>query len=284
MAVLESRELADAMADLLAANERLSLAQATFEREERLWQDRVSSEQDYLDARNGVAEARIASRAAEQKLHALGFSQAEVGRLSEEHDVNLTIYRVTAPFDGTVIQRHITLGETVSASESVFTVADLSTVWIDLSVYQKNIGAVRAGQSVRITTTHGDEAVLPIAFVQPMFGEETRTALARIIADNSLGVWHPGFFVTAHVATSTTEEVSILAPLSAVIRMEDGDDVVFVETEHFFEPRTVSLGQRSTDQVEIAGGLEPGERYVVRGGFSLKAELGKEAFGEDHGH
>ena len=284
MAVLESRELADAKADFLAANERLGLAQATFEREERLWRDRVSSEQDYLDARNGLAEARIAFRAAEQKLHALGFSQAEVGGLSEEHDVNLTLYRVTAPFDGTVIQRHITLGETVSAAEPVFTVADLSSVWIDLSVYQKNIGAVHAGQSVRVTTANGDEAELPIAFVQPLVGEETRTALARIIADNSQGIWHPGFFVTAHVATSTAEEVPVLAPLSAVIRMEDGDDVVFVETEHGFEPRAVSLGQRSKDQVEIVAGLEPGERYVVRGGFSLKAELGKEAFGEGHGH
>lgn len=284
MAVLESRELADAKADFLAANERLGLARATFEREERLWRNKISSEQDYLDARNGLAEARIATRTAEQKLHALGFTQEEVADLGEQHDADLTLYRVTAPFGGTVIGRHITLGETVSASESVFTVADLSTVWIDLSVYQKEIGVVRAGQSVRVSTAHGDEAELPIAFVQPLVGEETRTALARIIADNSQGVWHPGCFVTARVATSIAEEVPVLAPLSAVIRMEDGDDVVFVETEHGFEPRGVSLGRRSKDEVEIVAGLEPGERYVVRGGFSLKAELGKEAFGEGHGH
>jgi len=284
MAVLESRELADAKAAFLAANERLGLAQATFEREEHLWRDRISSEQDYLDARNGLAEARITFRAAEQKLHALGFSQEEVGGLSEQHDADLTLYRVTAPFGGTVIQRHITLGETVSAAEPVFTVADLSTVWIDLSVYQKDIGAVRAGQSVRVTTAHGDEAELPIDFVQPLVGEETRTALARIVADNAQGVWHPGCFVTARVATSITEGVPVLAPLSAVIRMEDGEDVVFVETEHGFEPRGVGLGRRSREQVEILAGLEPGQRYVVRGGFSLKAELGKEAFGDGHGH
>ena len=78
LAVLESRELADSKADFLASSERLKLADATFRREERLWDEKISSEQDYLDARRGLAEARIARRAAEQKLHALGFSSSDL--------------------------------------------------------------------------------------------------------------------------------------------------------------------------------------------------------------
>ncbi len=101
LAVLESRELADAKAVFLAAAERLKLADATFRREERLWKDKVSSEQDYLDARRGLAEARIERRAAEQKLHALGFSQDELDGLGDRHDAEFTVYRLTAPFDGT---------------------------------------------------------------------------------------------------------------------------------------------------------------------------------------
>jgi cobalt-zinc-cadmium efflux system membrane fusion protein len=283
LAVLESRELADAKAIFLAAAERLKLADATFRREERLWKDRVSSEQDYLDARRGLAEARIERRSAEQKLHALGFSQDDLDGLGDRHDAKLTIYRLTAPFDGTIIDRHITIGETVDSGSPVFTVADLETVWIDLSVYQRDIGAVRAGQTAHVSTEHGEEAELEIDFVQPLVGEATRTATARIVAPNTVRIWHPGCFVTAAVTTSRVN-ARVVVPAAAVIRMEDGDEVIFVETAMGFEPRLVELGRRSSNGVEVVSGIEPGERYVAEGGFSLKAELGKDAFGDGHGH
>jgi len=165
----------------------------------------------------------------------------------------------------------------------VLTVADLETVWIDLSVYQRDIGTVRAGQTVHVVTEHGEQAQLQIGFVQPLVGEETRTARARMVAPNTDGMWHPGCFVTASVTTSVTE-VRVVVPLSAVIRMEDGDEVVFVEIGGGFYSRVVEVGRRSSEGVEIKSGLDPGERYVADGGFSLKAELGKEAFDEGHGH
>lgn len=283
LAVLESRELADAKAAFLAATERMNLAEATYQREERLWKQQVSSEQDYLDARKVRAEGRIELRAAEQKLRALGVPQSELDQLPEQHDATFTEYQLTAPFGGTVIDRHITIGETVSAGSPVLTVADLGTVWIDLSVYQKDIGSVLKGQSVRVGTTHGDDVDLLIDFVQPLVGEDTRTAMARVIAPNSDGIWHPGCFVTAKVTTSKSE-VRVVVPVSAVIRMEDGDDVVFVESLGGFEPRPVALGRRTREEVEVTSGLEAGERYVATGGFSLKAELGKDAFGDGHGH
>ena len=284
LAVLESRELADAKASFLAAAERKKLAEATFAREERLRQKMVSSEQDFLDASNGLAEAKIELRSAQQKLFALGFTDSDVRGIADAPDENYTKYRIRAPFDGQIIDRHITVGETISAEMPAFTVADLSDVWIDLRVYQKDIGAIQTGQMARVTTNHGDEAELAINFVQPLVGEETRTALARIIAPNTDGVWHPGCFVTARVAVEKTEASGIVVPASALIRMEDGDDVIFVETSEGFEARVISSGRRSREQVEILSGLETGDRYVAKGGFSLKAELGKGSFGDGHGH
>ena len=284
LAVLESRELADAKASYLAAAERKKLAEATFAREERLRQKMVSSEQDFLDASNGLAEAKIEMRSAQQKLFALGFTDSDVRGIADAPDENYTKYRIRAPFDGQIIDRHITVGETISAEMPAFTVADLSDVWIDLRVYQKDIGAIQTGQMARVTTNHGDEAELAINFVQPLVGEETRTALARIIAPNADGVWHPGCFVTARVAIEKTEASGIVVPASALIRMEDGDDVIFVETSEGFEARVISSGRRSREQVEILSGLETGDRYVAKGGFSLKAELGKGSFGDGHGH
>jgi cobalt-zinc-cadmium efflux system membrane fusion protein len=284
LAILESRDLADAKAAYLAAGERKQLAEATFRREERLWRDRVSSEQDYLDAKNGLAEVEIELRAAEQKLHAVGFGEEELSRLSAQPDTEYTSYRLTAPFDGEVIDRHITVGETIAAEQAVFTIADLSTVWIDLSVYQKNLADVEAGQSVRFAAANdGLEGEGTIEFVQPLLGEDTRTALARIVVANPGRHWKPGLFVTAQVVTDAVE-VSVRVPRTALIRMEDGDDVIFAETDEGFEPRQVSLGRLSRDFAEVLSGLAPGERYVARGGFGLKAELGKDAFGGGHGY
>jgi cobalt-zinc-cadmium efflux system membrane fusion protein len=283
LAVLESRELADFKADFLASVERLKLADAIFRREERLWNEKISSEQDYLDARRGLAEARIARRAAEQKLHALGFSSSDLEGLSDQHDAAFTVYRLTAPFDGTIIDRHITIGETVDAGSPVLTVADLGTVWIDLSVYQRDIGAIRKGQTARVATEHGEEEELVIDFVQPIVGEDTRTATARIVAPNTGGIWHPGCFVSAAVTTAVTQ-ASVVVPPTAVISMEGGGEVIFVEVDGSFAARQVEVGRRSGIGVEIVSGLLAGENYVVEGGFHLKAELAKDAFGDAHGH
>lgn len=284
LAVLESRDLADSKASYLAAGERNRLAEATFRREERLWREKVSSEQDYLDASNGLAEAGIELRAAEQKLHALGLGDDEVRQLGEEPDTTYTHYRITAPFDGEVIDRHITIGETISAETPVFTIADLSSVWIDLSVYQKDLASIEPGQQVQMRpANNGVKGDGTIEFVQPLLGEETRTALARITMPNKGRRWKPGMFVTASVVVDASQ-VAVRVPRTALIRMEDGDDVIFVETNDGFEPRPVTLGRRARDHVEVTSGLEPGERYVAAGGFSLKAELGKESFGDGHGH
>ena len=285
MAILESRELADTKATFLAAYERLGLAQALFEREERLWKQKISPEQDYLDARNALAEARIELRATEQKLHALGFSQEELNAMPNRHDATFTEYRITAPFDGTVIEKHITLGETIAAGAPVFTVADLSTVWIDLSVYQKDLGKIRGGQRVTITAAPHEERATTavIDFVQPLVGEATRTALARIIMPNPDGRWTPGIFVTGSVVREEVE-VAVQVPTSAVVPVGDDESVIFVQTPAGFEPRPVHTGLRNHGFVEVLAGLEPGERYVARGAFSLKAELGKDAFGDGHGH
>jgi cobalt-zinc-cadmium efflux system membrane fusion protein len=285
MAILESRELADTKATFLAAYERLGLAQALYEREERLWKQKISPEQDYLDARNTLAEARIELRATEQKLHALGFTQEELNALPDQHDANFTENRVTAPFNGTVIEKHITLGETIAADESVFTIADLSTVWIDLSVYQIDLGKIRGGQRVTITAAPHEEhaTTAVIDFVQPLVGEATRTALARIIMPNPDGRWTPGIFVTGSVVREEVE-VAVQVPTSALIPLGDDESVIFVQTPEGFVPRPVRTGRRNHRFVEVLAGLEPGERYVAEGAFSLKAELGKDAFGDGHGH
>jgi cobalt-zinc-cadmium efflux system membrane fusion protein len=155
MAVLDSRELAAAKSKFLASETRVELARATLVREENLWQKKIGSEQEYLEAKNAFAEARIALREGKQALHALGLSEADVKMLSEEPDTALTRYEIRAPFSGEVIERHIVRGEMLKEDSQAFVVADLGSVWVNLTVYQKYLLSVHVGQTVRISPGKG---------------------------------------------------------------------------------------------------------------------------------
>jgi cobalt-zinc-cadmium efflux system membrane fusion protein len=283
MAVIESRELADAKAAYLAASEREKLARSNFEREEGLWQKKVTSEQEYLNARQALAEARIERNSAEQQLHALGFSDSYLKELPRHPDATYTRYEIRAPFAGTIIEKHLTLGENVNADAEVFTIADLSSVWVDINVYQKDLPKIRKGQTVRIEVGHGIPSVTgKIAWIGPLVGEATRTAKARVILPNPEGTLRPGLFVTARVAVANTA-AGIVIPKSALQTFE-GRSVVFVQDEDGFEPKPVEIGRQNAVQVEILSGLAAGQTYVSKGAFTLKAQLSKGAFGDGHNH
>lgn len=281
MAVLESRELADLKSGYLASNERLELARSNFEREERLFEREISSEQEFLEARQRLAEARIELRSATQKLRALGFSADYIERLPSEEEASLTLYPLAAPFSGTVIEKHITQGEALDADAGAFEVADLSNVWVDLSIYQKDMALVTEGLNV-VITGGGHSERGKIAYVRPIVGEATRTALARIVVRNPHGRWKPGMFVNGAVALDE-RQVDVVIPKSALQEL-GGQTVVFVSTADGFEARPVVVSNENEGQVAIASGLAAGDEYVALGGFALKAELEKSEMSAGHGH
>ncbi len=283
MAVLESRELADAKAAFLSSIEREKLAQANFERAERLWQKKVSSEQEHLDSRQALAEARINKNSAEQQLHALGFSDTQLNELPRHPDATYTRFEIRAPFGGTIIERHLTLGENVSADANIFTIADLSSVWVDINIYQKDLVSVHKGQTVVIETGHGIPSVSgKIAWISPLVGETTRTAKARVILPNPGSDLRPGLFVTARVSVGGTA-AGIVVPKSALQTFE-GRTVLFIRTDKGFEPQPIEIGRQNATHVEILSGIKAGQTYVSQGAFTLKAQISKGAFGDGHNH
>jgi cobalt-zinc-cadmium efflux system membrane fusion protein len=273
MAIIHSQELSDARAAFLAARARRELAEITSKREEGLWKKKITSEQEYLEARQGLAEAIIDLEAIEQTLRSLGLSEKEVKRLhSSNQSLDLTRYAIKAPIAGTVINREISIGEKVGDDKEVFIIADLSSVWVDLKVSQKSLPYVRKGDKVRILTQTGNlSAEGLISYVSPIVGEQTRTSMARIILPNTGGEWRPGLFVTAEL-TIHEETVPLLVPKAAVQRL-DGETVVFVETGESFEARPVATGRSNSTHLEVLSGLNKGETYVAKGAFSLKAKI-----------
>lgn len=197
-----------------------------------------------------------------------------------ESNESLQTYAVVSPLDGVVTARNANPGEHAGGN-SLFTVADLSTVWVELSVFPRDIAKVRVGQSVRVESPDtGLSADGKVIYVAPFGTTSNQTLKARVLLDNAERKWPPGLYVTAEVALSTAS-VPLAVSSDGLQTLEDRT-VVFVKSEAGFEPRAVQLGRSDGEVTEVLAGLNPGETYVTENSFILKAELGK---GEaEHGH
>jgi len=279
LAVIESQELAEANANYLAARERRTLVESTFTREETLWQKKISAEQDYLQARKDLAEARIEERSALQKLLALGVSEGDAKSIKGSSA--LARYSLRAPIAGSVLERTLTVGEAISDDKPLFRLADLSSLWIDLAVPVSELSTIKRGQRVVVKdkagAVSGEGKVL---FVQPELSAESRTGSVRVALNNPQGQWRPGMFVTTELVTGQQGQV-LSIPEDALQTLE-GKTVVFVADADGLEPREVTLGRRSAGRVEVLAGLKAGERFAATGSFVLKAELQKGEAEHEH--
>ena len=227
LAVLESREMADIKANYLAAKEKAGLVLSLYEREKRLFEKKVSPEQDFLHAKSAYEEAKITIQLAKQKLHALGISDEEITGLFNEHDPNLRYYDIRSPIEGIVIARHITRGEFVENTTTIYEIADLSTIWIEIGIYPKDLVRVKEGKMVDISMPV-DKAHLQakIIYLSPIIQDETITAKAVAELQNPGKNWRPGSFVKVNIATE-----NVAAPIAIskeAIQERDGKEFIFV--------------------------------------------------------
>lgn len=281
LAVLESREMADIKASYLAAKEKESLALSLLDREKRLHEKKVSAEQDYLNAKSAYQEAKINVQLAEQKLHAFGIDDEEIKGLSNEHNPNLRIYDIRSPVDGIIIARHITKGEFIENTTTIYEVADLSTIWIEIGIYPKDLVRVKEGQMVDISRPiDGKISQAKIIYLSPIIQDETITAKAVAEMENSSGNWRPGSFVKVNIATENAY-APIVVPKEAIQEIE-GKEFVFVRIPEGFEKRQAQIGVGDNENVEILSGLSAGEEYASSKTFLLKADLSKKEAEHEH--
>jgi cobalt-zinc-cadmium efflux system membrane fusion protein len=203
-----------------------------------------------------------------------------VQQLAGRANAPLTRYEVVAPLAGTVIEKHIAVGEVLKDDTEAFVVADLSTVWVDFNIAAKDLPLVRKGQRVVVTADTTMKAEGTVSYVSPMVSDETRTAVTRVVLPNPDGRWRPGLFVTATL-TASEAPVAVLIPKTATQTI-DGQPTVFVQMPEGFAPRPVTLGRANETHVEITAGLQAGERYATTETFILKAEFGKGTVSHEH--
>lgn len=276
LALIASRELAGAEAAYTTAKAKANFANAQQAREENLWKQKVTSEQEYLAAKAAATEAEAELAAAEQKLKLLEANHTNV----PDHTGRTVIgVPVNAPFAGTIIEKRIALGDQVNDQSPLFKIANLDTVWVIANVFEKDLERVAVGQAAMVSVRAHPGRVFegPVTWVAAVLDEKTRTMQARIEVDNKDGHLKPGSFATAVLKIVSSPNGLSVPP--AAIQRQKSETIVFVQAgDGVFKRREVKLGEKSADAVEVLDGLKAGETVVTSGSFILKSELEKASF------
>jgi len=198
-----------------------------------------------------------------------------------ESNQSLTPYELKASLAGTVIDRQITLGEYASEQKPAFVVADLSTVWVDFSVYRRDLKRVSVGDQVLIDPADGGPPIdARISYLSPVGSSDTQSAIARAVVPNTEQRLRPGLFITGRL-TLSAKKVGVAVKSSALQTVENRT-VVFVRNGDKFEARNVEVGQRDPHLVEITSGVLEDDVYAAQNSFIVKAEMTKGAGGDEH--
>lgn len=270
IAIIESREAASLNAEVQAAGARLALAQSNLAREQRLFAQRVSAEQDLITARTSATEARIALQLAQQQRSAAGGGGGALNRIA-----------IRAPLSGQIISRSVVLGQTVAADAELFRIANLGNLSLALNFQPADAGRIRAGAPVQVQAA-GRTGAARISFVSPALDPATRLIPAIATIDNRAGQWRVGEPVTASVSLSGPGTDKAIRVPSTAVQSHEGKTVIFVRTPTGFIATPVTLGDSAGDQVVVRSGLTGSEQIATTNSFTLKAELGKgEASHED---
>ena len=277
LAVLESPEVGQLRAEEREAAALLRIAEENYARERRLEEQGISSRKEVLQFEAELRRAQAAVQSARERLRALGAGGGGGG----------SRFTLGAPFPGVVVARDASLGEMATPDDQLFTVANLSHVWIELDVFERDLSRVSVGQRVDVSTAAWPGRTFPgrIVYLGAVLDSAKRTVKARVEIPNADGALKPGMFANARIQVGGEGPPTVVVPQDAVQEV-DGRRAVFVpgDLPGEFRAQPVEVGETlEGGRVAIRSGLAPGARLVVSGAFALRSELAKGEFGE-HGH
>lgn len=279
IAIVDSREVADAKSEYLAAQANFDLQSKLFQREKALFEKQITAEQLFLKAKTTFTEAKLRLDLARGKLAALDVSDREISGLATQPIAKLREKEIRAPISGRVIERLVNIGQPVTTDSQLYVLSDLSTVEADIAAPAADLGLLREGQAVRLQNAEGQGFEGKITYVNAMITRETRSGQVIASFPNPDFTLRPGSLLDAEISLKE-KQAKIMIPRSATLLFE-GKQSVFVRTATGFSLRAVELGGGDDSSVEVLSGLEPGETIATTNTFLLKAELGKSSIPEE---
>ena len=294
--VINSPDFAKIQADFLQTRASYNLSHIEYERAQALWKNNAIGENELL--RRQAEHDKLSSEygALGSQLHSLGISHEQIEELikkcaqveEEEYkcDVANPNLSVLAPLSGTVIFRDVILGQHIEPEKTLFTVSDLTTLWVILDAYEKDIPYISQESVIHIySDLYSDRHFQgKITYISDLIDEKLRTLKIRVEIDNGKGYLKPNMYIRGIIENAASEGELLAVPDEAVQNLE-GEKVVFVqEKSDVFAVRHVRLGNKVGQNRIILSGLEKGERIVTKGAFTLKSEISKGTFGHAHVH
>jgi len=272
LAYLESVEVGEAKAAYFKAKAELQVAKAELMRKKRLFEDQIIPEKDLLEAEAAYTSAQAEADAAEKALHVIGFTEEEVASLSKSHDLT-AMMPIISPISGIIVNRQAVIGALAEPSSELFTIIDLSSLWIDAQVYEKDLDKIQLNQKVEISViAYPNETFLGrVSYIGDTLDEETRTTVVRTVVNNPDRKLKPGMFATVKIITSEKKE-SMVLPEGAVLH-QNGKSFVVVEETGKYIFREVKLGAVNDSIAEVIDGLKFGDRVVIKGHYQIATEL-----------
>ncbi|HJX90930.1 MAG TPA: efflux RND transporter periplasmic adaptor subunit [Pyrinomonadaceae bacterium] len=290
LADLESADIDEAEADYLKAladydNARktsaaeVKLAQATYDRTKMLFEKTITAQKNLQSAEHdldvakasgesSVAGAKATLTSARRHLLILGLKDSDIDALANKSSL-AAVFSLNSPISGTVIERNATIGATVGSDTNLFKIIDISRVWIDANVFEKDLERVRGGQEVKVSVPAFPGASFSgrVILVNSVVDPDTRTVKVRTEVPNADGRLKPEMFANVQIITDLHKTTTSI-PQSALLN--DGDKtVVFIAEGSGYKKQQVSVGLQSNDRVEIVSGLNAGDKVVVKGNYLL---------------
>ncbi len=307
LAIIDSPELGDAQSQYLKAKTSLKVAEKSYERAKIVLEGKAISTGEFQRREGEYLSAQTGAKAAEDRLHLLGMKDEEIASIENTHTIDSRV-AIYSPISGSVIERHLTLGEVVEPVKPLFLIADLSSLWVIADIPEKDIPKIKRGQDVAVTVSPYPERVFKgkIGYISETIDPATRTVKVRVEVDNSEGLLKPEMFASVKILTSRKENI-LAIPVSAVQR-EGNNIIVFVAKDEeslpatsplpsgeslpvqtgvgvrggfIFEKRVVTIGPEVDGFHQVLSGLKEGEQIVTKGAFILKSESLKELMEEE---
>lgn len=286
--IIESPELGEVQSDFRSKRAAVQAARSSYERANKLLKESQGIALTEVQKREvELKSAEAAASAAESTLRLFGFTPQAIESLAKSGNID-SRYPVHAPLTGTVVERNATLGERVGPDrDSLFTVADASTLWVIADVPEGRLKDVGLGSRARVKVPAVPDRTFDgaVILVSPSLEQATRTTQVRIEVKDAQSLLKPGMFAQAEISSPEAAAGAMLAvPIEAVQTVEGGP-AVFVPVkgeENTFAKRAVSVGPAVGGLVPVLSGLKEGEQVVTAGTFILKAELGKSGAAHEH--
>nr|WP_279342513.1 efflux RND transporter periplasmic adaptor subunit [Geotalea sp. SG265] len=282
LAIIDSVELGEALSRYRQSKTKLALAQSNMERIKALVEKKIAARKDILLAETDYKTAQTELHADEERLSLYGVNLAE--QKGDSHKKPLLPVR--SPISGVITEKHAIVGELADPSKSLYTVADLSSIWVLVDINEKDLAKIQRGQGAAVSVGAFPDLKLKgrITHIADLVDPNTRTVKARVEVPNSGRKLKPEMFATVDLSIAADAPPVLAVPEEAIQEL-DGKKVVFVpEEETEFVPRPVETGRTAGGLVEIVAGLKEGEKFAVKGAFILKSELKKGEMKDEHGH